>query len=110
MAKPDQKIDEMEEKNAQDGRWLFNKLQEVADLAKSRDLNTYVASYTFLMFANSLNRHLAPDSQIATAVSLRVLADQLNEEHESNQAEEEGEEYPEEQTNVAGVPTGATLH
>ncbi len=109
MAKPDQEIDEMEEKNAQDGRWLFNKLQEVADLAKSRDLNTYVASYTFLMFANSLNRHLAPDSQLATAVSLRVLADQLNEEHESNQAEE-GEEHPEEQTNVAGVPTGATLH
>ncbi len=109
MAKPDQEIDEIEEKNAQECRWLFNKLQEVADLAKSRDMNTYVASYTFLRFANSFNRNLAPDSEIATAVSLRVLADQLNEEHESNQAEE-GEEHPEEQTNVAGVPTGATLH
>ena len=110
MAKSEKEIEELEEKNEQDGRWLFNKLQEVAELAQARHVSTYVASVTFLMFANSLNRNLAPDSQMATAVSLRILADQLTEEHEGNQAEEGGEEHSEEQTNVAGVPTGATLH
>ena len=109
MAKSEKEIEELEEKNEQDGRWLFNKLQEVAEHAQARHVSTYVASVTFLMFANSLNRSLAPDSQLAAAVSLRVIADQLNEEHEANQGDD-SEVQSEEKTNAAGVPTGATLH
>ncbi|SVE08827.1 uncharacterized protein METZ01_LOCUS461681, partial [marine metagenome] len=64
MAKSEKEIEALEEKNEQDGRWLFNKLQEVADLAETKKINTYVASITFLSFANHLNRNLAPDSQM----------------------------------------------
>ena len=109
MAKSEKEIEELEEKNEQDGRWLFNKLQEVADLAETKKVNTYVASVTFLSFANHLNRDLAPDSQMAVAVSLRVISEQLIEEHEANQGDD-SEVKSEEKTNAAGVPTGATLH
>ena len=37
MAKSEKEIEELEEKNEQDGRWLFNKLQEVADLAETKN-------------------------------------------------------------------------
>ena len=109
MAKSEKEIEELEEKNEQDGRWLFNKLQEVADLAETKKINTYVASITFLSFANHLNKNLAPDSQMAVAVSLRVISEQLMEDHEANQGDD-SEVQPEEKTNAAGVPTGATLH
>ena len=109
MAKSEKEIEELEEKNEQDGRWLFNKLQAVADLAETKKVNTYVASVTFLSFANHLNRNLAPDSQMAVAVSLRVISEQLMEDHEANQGYD-SEVQPEEKTNAAGVPTGATLH
>ena len=84
MAKSEKEIEELEEKNEQDGRWLFNKLQEVADLAETKKINTYVTSITFLSFANHLNKNLAPDSQMAVAVSLRVIMDQLKDEHQAN--------------------------
>ena len=109
MAKSEKEIEELEEKNEQDGRWLFNKLQEVADLAETKKINTYVASVTFLSFANNLNRNLAPDSQMAVAMSLRVISEQLMEDHEANQGDD-SEVQSEEKAKVAGVPTGATLH
>ena len=109
MAKSEKEIEELEEKNEQDGRWLFNKLQEVADLAETKKINTYVTSITFLSFANHLNKNLAPDSQMAVAVSLRVVSEQLMEEHEANQGDD-SEVQSEEKTNVAGVPAGTTLH
>ena len=109
MAESEKENEELEEKNEQDGRWLFNKLQEVADLAETKKINTYVTSVTFLSFANHLNKNLAPDGQMAVAVSLRVISEQLMEEHEANQGDD-SEVQSEEKTNVAGVPAGATLH
>ena len=109
MDKSEKEIEEQEEKNEEDGRWLFQRLQEVADLAQAREMSTYVASITFLSFANHLNRTLAPDSQLAAAVSLRVIAEQLNDEHEASQSDD-SEVPSEEQTDETGIPTGATLH
>ena len=109
MDKSEKEIEEQEEKNESDGRWLFQRLQEVADLAQAREMSTYVASITFLSFANHLNRTLAPDSQLAAAVSLRVIAEQLNDEHEASQSDD-SEVHSEDQTEETGIPTGATLH
>ena len=109
MSKADREPNVTEERHNKDSQWLTVQLQDVVDLASARGMDEYVASFTFLMFAHELNRRLAPNSLVGTAVSLKVITQLLFEENQALEKKKTGNPV-DESDRERHLPEGETLH
>ena len=98
-----------EEKDVEDSRWVCSQLQKIVDLAALRDCDRFNLCFTFLMFANELNRDLAPNSMLSTSFSLSVLSRLLQREGDELH-QDESDDIAGESKKLEQLSGSETLH
>jgi hypothetical protein len=99
-----------EEKDVEDSRWIYSQLQQIVDLAALRDCDRFNLSLSFLMFANGLNRDVAPNTMLATSFSLSVLSRFLQREGDELLQSDEGDGVDGESKRLEQLSGSETLH